>query len=134
MDPKDILNKANHNDGMTVPDGYFADFNKMMAAKLPPIEFEKGEPRRVMPRTIWQKARPYVYMAAMFAGIWCMMKMFDIVRPSNADLSIDSHPAVMAAVNNEEFFNNYVATAVDEGELLDELYSEGFDTVDFEYE
>ena len=43
MDPKDILNKANHNDGMTVPDGYFADFNKMMAAKLPPIEFEKVE-------------------------------------------------------------------------------------------
>ena len=30
-----ILAKVNHRDGLTVPDGYFADFAASMADKLP---------------------------------------------------------------------------------------------------
>ncbi len=45
---KDILEKVNRNDGMTVPDGYFDDFAARMAASLPEREWEKPAPR-VMP-------------------------------------------------------------------------------------
>ncbi len=38
---KDILEKVNRNDGMTVPDGYFDDFATRMAASLPPMDWEK---------------------------------------------------------------------------------------------
>lgn len=130
LNPEEILSKVDHNSGMTVPDGYFADFNRKMAAELPPIEFEMGTSSKVAPRSIWQRVRPYIYMAAMFAGVWCMMKMFDIARPTT-DLSIETHPVVASAVNNDEFFRNYIVPAVDESELYDELYDEGFDTTQF---
>ena len=35
---KDILEKVNRNDGMTVPDGYFDDFASRMAASLPVMD------------------------------------------------------------------------------------------------
>lgn len=128
MPSKDILSEAARQTGMTVPEGYFADFSNRMAASLPVQEWEKGP--KIMPKSFWQKARPYVYMAAMFAGIWCMMKMFDMMRPS-ADMTIDSNPAMTAAINNETFFDDFVLPAVDESALLDELYNEGFDTAEF---
>ncbi len=37
---KDILDKINHRDGLTVPDGYFAEFVKRMADSLPEYELE----------------------------------------------------------------------------------------------
>lgn len=135
MNPNDILNKADHRDGMTVPDGYFDDFARRMAATLPPIDFEKSdEEQHVASMSLWQKVRPYVYMAAMFLGVWCMMNMFDIIRPSNNELSLETRPAAVAALNNDDFFNNYVAPTIDESALYDDLYDEGFDTIDFEYE
>lgn len=128
MPSKDILSEAGRKTGMTVPEGYFADFYDRMAASLPVQDWEKSP--KIMPKTFWQKVRPYVYMAAMFAGIWCMMKMFDMMRPSS-DMTIESSPAMTAAVNNEVFFDDFVVPAVDEGALLDELYNEGFDTAEF---
>lgn len=134
MDTNDILTKANHSDGMTVPEGFFADFNKKMAASLPPIDYENTEKPKVLPQTFWQKVRPYVYLAAMFAGIWCMMNMFDLMRPANADLSIDNQAAITAAVNNEDFYNTFVAPSMDEDDLYEDLYTQGFDSSEFDYE
>lgn len=133
METSDILTKAARRDGMTVPKDYFADFNARMAASLPPTDFERGasEHNNVLPRTWWQCVRPYAYMAAMFAGVWCMMKMADMTHPS-ASLSIDQHPDMVTAVNNDNFFNNYVVPTVDESQLYDDLYEDGFDTADFE--
>ena len=31
----------------------------------------------ITPVTKWQRVRPFVYMAAMFVGIWLMMKIFN---------------------------------------------------------
>ena len=50
---KDILEKVNRNDGMTVPDGYFDDFATRMAASLPEMEWEKPS-AHVVPRSFWQ--------------------------------------------------------------------------------
>ena len=64
MDKKsDILTKVGKDAGFNVPEGYFADFAKKMAASLP----EKQIPAKRKP-TRWLRIRPYVYMAAMFAG------------------------------------------------------------------
>lgn len=127
----DILTKINHCDGMTVPEGYFADFKHRMAMQLPTTDFERGESANPAPRTWWQRTRPYVYMAAMFAGVWCMMKMVDMTR-QDAGLNIEAHPAVAAAIHNDEFFQDFVVSSVDDQTIYDELYDEGFDTTDFE--
>lgn len=127
----DPLAAVNHKSGMTVPEGYFKDFNERMFSQLPPLEFENEHKREVIKRSVWSRIRPYVYMAAMFAGIWCMMNIFRFVGPGS-DLSLESHPTVTAAVDNDVYFNDYIAPTIDDQTLMDELYDEGFDTTDFE--
>lgn len=67
-----ILNKYGKNPGFKVPENYFADFNQRMADMLPDVEIT---PVNVKP-TMWERLKPIVYMAAMFAGVWCMMQVF----------------------------------------------------------
>lgn len=126
----DPLGKINHESGMTVPEGYFAEFNARMVKELPELDFEKREVSEAVKRTLWQRIRPYAYMAAMFAGVWCMMKMFNMMRPEG-DLQIENHPVITAAVDNEMFFDDYIVPTIDDQTLMDELYEEGFDTTDF---
>lgn len=125
MKSQDILSEINHQSGMTVPDGFFDEFNKRMAENLPVQEWEKEQPV-IMPRTFWQKVRPYVYMAAMFMGIWCMMKGFDMMR-GDSPLPIEKNDQLVSAINNDAFFNDYFVPAVSETDIYDELYDEGFD-------
>ena len=67
-----ILNKYGKDPGFKVPENYFEDFNKRMVEMLPDVEIT---PVDVKP-TMWQRIKPLVYMAAMFAGVWCMMQVF----------------------------------------------------------
>ena len=64
------------------PEGYFADFAKKMAASLP----EKQIPAKRKP-TRWLRIRPYVYMAAMFAGVWCMGYLFKDLKTRSGEIA-----------------------------------------------
>ncbi|MCM1348914.1 MAG: hypothetical protein NC338_05830 [Firmicutes bacterium] len=125
MKGQDILSSINHESGMTVPENYFENFNRHMASELPQMPWESADPV-VMPRSFWQKVRPYVYMAAMFAGIWCMMKTFDLMH-SDSPLPVEKNAQLMSAINNDAFFNDYCTPAFSESDVIDELYNEGFD-------
>ncbi len=132
---KDILEKINHNDGMTVPDGYFADFAARMTASLPKQEWE--EPKtKVLHRSVWQRVRPYIYLAAMFMGVWCMMKMFDLMRVDSSGLSIEGNPVMTAALSNDHFINEYFINEGDisDHQLMEDLYETGFDPSAYEDE
>ena len=67
-----ILKKYGKDPGFKVPENYFEDFNKRMVDMLPDVEIT---PVDIKP-TMWQRVKPLVYMAAMFAGVWCMMQVF----------------------------------------------------------
>lgn len=67
-----LLNKYGKDSGFKVPENYFADFNERMTQMLPDVEIT---PVDVKP-TMWQRVRPLVYLAATFAGVWCMMQVF----------------------------------------------------------
>lgn len=73
QDDSNILKNFGKDPGFKVPENFFADFNKNLADSLPEIKIAEAEqtPSR------WVRFRPYIYMAAMFAGIWCMMKIFN---------------------------------------------------------
>ena len=73
QDDSNILKNFGKDPGFKVPENFFADFNKNLADSLPEIKITEAEqtPSR------WVRFRPYIYMAAMFAGIWCMMKIFN---------------------------------------------------------
>lgn len=125
---KDTLNgKKPLDDGMTVPDGYFADFARRLEARIP----ERVAAPEPAPQSFWQKVRPFVYMAAMFAGIWCMMHMFDLMRPS---ASAPAQSTLLSeALSDENFINDYYINDEYDDIVLDDLYDDGYSPVSFKY-
>lgn len=117
------LEKVNRHHGMTVPEGYFEDFAKRMEEALPPMPFENADedrPAAPMHRTLWQKIRPYVYMAAMFAGVWCMMKVFDNVRntPTRTTMEVKQNPVLAEALSNDQFVDQYFYNGFSDDDLM----------------
>jgi len=108
---------------MTVPEGYFEQFVSRMESQL------AGMPATATPRQakggLWYTVRPYVYMAAMFAGIWCMMHIFNFMGSNNVDLAIDSHPVVAAALSDDEFVEEYIIPDAAGFDLMEQLYESG---------
>jgi len=74
-----LLKKYGKDPGFKVPENYFADFNKRMADMLPDVEIT---PVDVKP-TMWQRVKPYAYLAAMFAAAWCVMTLFSHFNSAN---------------------------------------------------
>lgn len=121
-----ILDKADRRDGITVPDGYFEEFARKMEASLPEMEWERPA-ARVIPRSLWQRVRPYVYLAAMFLGVWTMMNVFDFVR-SSAGLGVENSVVLAEALGNDHFMNYYFMGEgdIDEYSIMEDLYDDGF--------
>lgn len=111
-------------DGMTVPEGYFDDFAARMARQLPfREELDVPVAERKAPRnTTWMRVRPYVYMAAMFAGAWCLIKMFTLMSPTAADVSIDNYPALSLALEDDQFVDEYVIDGVSTYDIMEDSY------------
>lgn len=120
----DILKQVDRRSGMTVPDDYFANFARQMMQQLPEKEFESTD-KKILPRTWWQRCRPYVYLAAMFAGIWCMMKVFNDIGSRTADMSIENNPVMASVLSSDHFYDYYSIDNVVEYDLMEEMYNEG---------
>ena len=90
-----ILNKYGKDPGFKVPDNYFADFNKKMADMLPDVEITPVDAKP----TMWQRVKPLAYMAAMFAGVWCMMSVFSHFTSSG---NLDRVKAVAEKLNDDK--------------------------------
>jgi hypothetical protein len=128
---KDILSKLDHKDGLTVPEGYFADFAERMTASLPPRP-ELEQPTIIRPQTLWQRVRPYAYMVAMFAGVWCMLKMFSTMSSTPEKNAIDTNPVLAQAASNEQFIDEYFIDDVNQYDLYESLMNDGvaIDSID----
>ena len=91
MRQEEILKeKCGKDPGYRVPDGYFEELNACIMESLPPYP-EAPKPEVL---SMWQRIRPYAYLAAMFAGIWVMMKVFHTVSDTG-QLSFDNPPAAI---------------------------------------
>ncbi len=119
---QNILDKAGRDTGFKVPDGYFDQLYAAMPDKLP-----ERTPAPEVKLSTWQRLKPYVYLAAMFAGIWCMMQMFHMM--SSTDVSLEAPPAdVMAALSQqpesfEEMIPDYGITDFELEQEISEDYS-----------
>ena len=125
-----LLEKAGRRAGMTVPEGYFEAFSTKVMEKLP------AYPEAPRPKTLstWERIKPYVYMAAMFAGIWCMMKMFHIASQNAASVELDNPPqAVVLAMEDNgdsyEYFYNVDEVDATGFEAQTDL-SQAYDNID----
>lgn len=131
----EVLERIGRNDGMTVPDNYFADFAARMEGMLP-LNLEAEAPEKAYAqqrRSLWTKVRPYVYMAAMFAGVFCMTRMFGLMGQTDTlDMRIDRNPVMIAALSNQEFVEDYLGDTMNENDLLDDMWSSGMDVSELE--
>lgn len=116
--------------GMTVPEGYFADFAARMAASLPARPELEGMDEGERRTGIWARIRPYVYMAAMFAGVWLMLQMFTMITDYGRLQPMDSNPVLAEALSNDAFVYDYLVDHVDTWSLVDEMYDEGTFDID----
>lgn len=91
----DILSKVGRESGFKVPENYFEDFASKMEAKL-----SEHEVIPTVRPTLWSRLRPYVYMTAMFAGIWCMMWIFNDLAGNHGDGRYNA--TIVAGFQNEE--------------------------------
>ena len=97
----EILNKIGRDAGFRVPEGYFDDFNSRMKDMLPEVEITEVDQKP----TLWVTIRPYLYMAAMFAGVWCMMKVFNVFNQSvSAEQRVSEVASSINIDNNADEF------------------------------
>ena len=72
-----ILEQLGKDPGFKVPENFFNDFNAKLIDSLPEVKITEEEKP-----TMWVKVRPFIYMAAMFAGVWLMMNIFSLGKSS----------------------------------------------------
>ena len=122
----DILSTIGKDSGFKVPENYFSDFAEKMAKSLPDQEIQP-----IPQPTRWQRVRPFIYMAAMFAGIWCMMQIFNGI--SSKDKGI-YNPEIVAGFQNEANVDDFMLHGdVSEYDILtyeDSVAAEDFATLD----
>lgn len=121
-----ILDKLPKKDGLTVPDGFFDDFARRMSAGLP-LRPELETPAPAPRHTFWHTVRPYVYMAAMFMGVWCMLSLFTRMSGAPDKLSIEASPELATAVSNESFVEDYIIDNVSDYDLYDSMAADSLD-------
>lgn len=80
MEEKEFLKQVGKNNPFQVPEGYFEHFTTDLMAKLPQREQE------IQPTvTLWDRWKPYAYLAAFFAGAALIIKVGSIQVKSNPD-------------------------------------------------
>jgi len=114
--------------GMTVPEGYFDDFARRMMARIPDEVPAATEPKR----TTWQIIRPYVYMAAMFAGVYLLMNIFTLTAGLRGQQAETQAPVLAELVNTgtASYVDDYLSMSdlgSSDDELYDELYEAGYE-------
>ena len=101
-----ILRKAGTGNPFRVPEHYFDNFTEELMGKLPekePLPFST-EP------TLWERVKPWIYMAAMFCGIMLSVRIF-VGEPQKDEFSISQAEAEMLP---EEEWENFIRRAFDD--------------------
>ena len=96
-----ILEQLGKDPGFRVPDNFFAEFNAKLVESLPEVQLTKEEKP-----TLWVRVRPFIYMAAMFAGVWLMMNIFSIGKSSaTGDQRANQ---IAAGISNEKNIDDFM--------------------------
>ena len=129
-----LISKYGKESGMKVPEGYFPDLELRIMESLPPYKKEIKAPDL----SRWQRVKPYVYLAAMFCGIWLMMKVFHTATQPMS-MSLDNPPEALVEMLDGEFdydvhymFNDYDYDSMDEDLIMSYDNIEDFEK-DFGY-
>lgn len=125
MDENNIISpesKWPKSNGMIVPKGYLEEFTSKMMDKIP----QEPAVIEIPKRTLLQIIRPYTYLAAMFAGAYLMLNIFSVGSFNmNESAKMQRMLAEVVNTNTLAYVDDYIA--VDDYDIYDELYNEGFE-------
>lgn len=112
-----------------VPENYFEKFNEEIMNHLPDKEY--AEPQIVTTQivTMWDRVKPWVYMAAMFVGLYITINFLTNSR-SNSNVSTDpvvTQQVISDYTNPESYWSNVHITEEEfylylEEQLIDDGY------------
>ena len=83
-----ILKKAGTGNAFHVPEGYFENLTSEIMNRLPEKErlaFEKKE------STMWERVKPWVYMAAMFVGAALIIREMEYINMAVDNSMLDDY-------------------------------------------
>ena len=101
MNPEEkILQKIGKKNPFTVPENYFENFTQELMDKLP----AKEAVLQTEAPTLWQRVKPWLYMAAMFCGIMLSVRIF-VGEPQQEEFPISQAEAEMLP---EEEWENFM--------------------------
>lgn len=110
-----------------VPENYFAQFNEEIMSRLPEKEIVK--PRTV---SIWDKVKPWVYMAAMFVGLYITINF--ITRNNGENNMATRETASQQSLTGTFQADNYWSTVqITEEEFYEYLEEQIIDDGYFDY-
>ena len=90
----------------TVPEGYFENLTQNIMASLPQQDSLTQSPVTV---TLWMRIKPYIYMAAAFAGIFFCLECATGLNKNNQELSAQSDQTV---IYSDEYIDSFLETAM----------------------
>ncbi len=99
-----------------VPEGYFEWVQETILSQLP--EREIREPQVI---SLWEKIKPWAYMAAMFTGIMLMVNIFVDRQQATGILSEDVKDIPVAEI---DAFNSYYEERIAYASYQDALYED----------
>jgi hypothetical protein len=107
------------------PEGYFENFTNGIMSQLPDT-VRNEESSRI---NLWQRVRPWVYMAAMFAGMALMIRMFFGSPTQNGIKHYASEGLNLTSPSEiDDYYNYYddglAQIAYDDAFYVDYSYSE----------
>lgn len=109
-----ILKKVGTQNPFSVPDHYFEEFTRELMDKLP-----EKEPLPLMNEpTLWQRVKPWIYMAAMFCGIMLSVRVF-VGEPQKGEFPITQ--AEVKDITDEEWEIMIEKTFIDDYEMYEYL-------------
>jgi len=105
MDKKKILLKDIPKvEPFKTPEGYFEHFTNGIMSQLPDVVQEDSKSVNI---NWWYRVRPWVYMAAMFAGIALMIRLFVGSPASGVKIYASEGLKLTSSSDIDDYYNYY---------------------------
>jgi hypothetical protein len=137
MKTKIRLEDINKTDPFKVPDNYFEQFNREIMNRLPAIKTSEFQPVPLR-----EKVKPWIYMAAMFVGMFFIIQFLTKNAGNQSTRSSATYDSGMQSATlasdkywstveiTEEEFYQYLEDQLSEDEYYDYIYNEFYATQD----
>lgn len=118
------LAEIDKNIPFTVPENYFSQFNESIMDNLP-LRVEESKEKI----SLWEKSKTWVYMAAMFLGLFFTIKVLTTSTNSPADkVAAVSDPYEVykwqdVQITRDDFFN-FIETQYEDESYYELMYDE----------